>query len=368
VTSTSSLPVASPSLEFLDHRAAPAGWVRAHGISGEAAELLATSDAIDLHLDSFIWHRIFGYDLAKRHGRGPLGARFLSQCDFPRALEGGLTGATWIITTNPWRTARGRRDAFVRNIARLREVFAANAEHFRVVRNARDYREARAAGQHGAFVGIQGGNALDESLDALDLIPDDLVLRITLVHLTSSRIGVTSSPLKLRGGGLSTFGKDYVRRLDEKRIFVDLAHVNREGFFDAVAVHDPSLPLIVTHTGVSGVYPHWRNLDDDQLRAIAETGGTIGVMYQASFLGRGSDGRSADAVIAHLEHIVRTVGEDHASLGSDWDGAIVAPPDIATCLELPVLVQRMLDRGWSPERVRKILAGNFLRAVEHLRG
>ena len=355
-------------LEFSDGRRDPDLWVKALGVSREAAELHATSDVIDLHLDSFIWHRIFGYDLAKRHGRGVLGARFLSQCDFPRVLEAGLTGATWIITTNPVRTARGRAKAFVRNVGRLRELFAAASEQFAVVRNAREYRAARAQGKHGAFLGIQGGNALDESLDSLDLIPDDVILRITLVHLTSSRIGVTSSPLKWTGGGLSDFGRDYVRRLDEKRIFVDLAHINREGFFDAVAVHDPSLPLIVTHTGVSGVYPHWRNLDDEQLRAIAETGGTIGVMYQASFLGKGSAGRSANAVIAHLEHIIRTVGEDHASLGSDWDGAIVAPPDIATCLEQPVLVQRMLDRGWKAERIQKILSGNFLRAVELLRG
>jgi membrane dipeptidase len=355
-------------LEFVDARRDPKVWVEACGISHEAAELMARSDVIDLHLDTFIWNRIFGYDLAKRHGRGPLGARFLSQCDFPRVLEAGLTGATWIITTNPWRTARGRRDAFVRNVARLRALFAANGEYFQVVRNAREYREARAAGKHGAFIGIQGGNALDENLDALDVIPDDVVLRITLVHLTSSRIGVTSSPLKLVGGGLSTFGKDYVKRLDEKKIFVDLAHIDRPGFFDAVAAHDPSLPLIVTHTGVSGVYPHWRNLDDEQLRAIADTGGTIGVMYQASFLGKGKAGRSADAVVRHLAHIVETVGEDHASLGSDWDGAIVAPPDIATCLEQPVLVQKMLDLGWSPERIQKILAGNFLRAVALLRG
>ncbi|MBM4357933.1 MAG: membrane dipeptidase [Deltaproteobacteria bacterium] len=355
-------------LQFADARRDPKLWVASCGISQEAAELMARSDVIDLHLDSFIWSRIFGYDLAKRHGRGLLGARFLSQCDFPRVLEAGLTGATWIITTNPWRTARGRREAFIRNVTRLREIFAEHREHFQVVRNAREYREARAAGKHGAFIGIQGGNALDENLDALDAIPDDVVLRITLVHLTSSRIGVTSSPLKLAGGGLSTFGKDYVKRLDDKRIFVDLAHIDRPGFFDAVAAHDPSLPLIVTHTGVSGVYPHWRNLDDEQLRAVANTGGTIGVMYQASFLGKGKAGRSADAVLRHLAHIVDTVGEDHASLGSDWDGAIVAPPDIATCLEQPVLVQKMLERGWSPERIQKILAGNFLRSVAHLRG
>ena len=355
-------------LEFADARRDPQIWIDACGISREAAELMARSDVIDLHLDTFIWNRIFGYDPARRHGRGLLGARFLSQCDFPRALEGGLTGATWIITTNPWRTAKGRRAAFVRNVARLRELIGEHPEQLAVVRNAREYREARAAGKHAAFIGVQGGNALDESLDALDSIPDDVVLRITLVHLTSSRIGVTSSPLKLSSGGLSAFGRDYVRRLDEKRIFVDLAHIDRKGFFDAVEAHDPSLPLIVTHTGVSGVYPHWRNIDDEQLRAIARTGGTVGVMYQASFLGKGRAGETSDAVIRHLEHIVNTVGEDHASLGSDWDGAIIAPRDIATCLEQPVLVQKMLERGWSPERIQKILAGNFLRTVAALRG
>ncbi len=355
-------------MQLIDRRSDPEEWARDLGISRAAVELYAASEVVDLHIDSFIWQRIFGYDLTKRHGGGLLGARFYSQCDFPRVLEAGLTGATWIITTNPLRSARGRAQAFVRNIARLRAIFAAQADRFELVRNAAEFRAARAAGKHGAFVGIQGGNALDADRDALDLIPDDLVLRITLVHLSSSRIGVTSSPLKSKDGGLTDFGRDYVRRLNDKRIFVDLAHISRKGFFDAVEVHDRSQPLLVTHTGVSGVHKHWRNLDDDQLRAVADSGGTIGVMYQSSFLGPGKRGKSATAVVDHLEHIVRIVGDDHASLGSDWDGAIVPPRDIATCLDLPRLVELMLARGWSDTRIRKILAGNFLRVVEALRG
>jgi len=89
-------------------------------------------------------------------------------------------------------------------------------------------------------------------------------------------------------------------------------------------------------------------------------------MYQTSFLGKGY-GVHAEAVVDHLAHIVDTVGEDHASLGSDWDGAIITPRDMATCLELPLLVEIMLQRRWSPERVRKILGGNFLRALQALR-
>ena len=124
----------------------------------------------------------------------------------------------------------------------------------------------------------------------------------------------------------------------------------------------------MTHTGVSGVHPHWRNLDDEQLRAIADSGGTVGVMYQSSFLGDRALGGSAETIVRHLAHIVETVGEDHASLGSDWDGAITPPRDMPTCLELPKLVQIMLDRGWDDTRIRKILGGNFLRVVEALRG
>lgn len=356
-------------LEFNDHRRDPAAWAQELGISGEAVQLYLDSDVIDLHIDSFIWTRIFGYDLCKRHGGGLFGSRLYSQVDFPRLLEAALSGSVWVITTNPFRSAAGRARAFGRNVARLQEIFATVSEQFQVVNNVAAYRAARAAGKHAVFFGIQGGNALDRDLDAIDEIPDDLMVRITLVHLTSSKIGVTSSPLKLWGDrGLSDFGRDYVRRLNEKKILVDLAHISKKGFADAVEVHDASQPLIVTHTGISGVHEHWRNLDDGQLRAIADTGGTIGVMYQTSFLGDGFWNGPARSVVDHLEHIVEVVGEDHASLGSDWDGFIVTPRDMPSCLELPSLVQLMLDRGWSGERIGKILGGNFLRVVEALRG
>lgn len=354
-------------LDYTDHRRDPAAWAVGLGISEEAIALYLASDVIDLHIDSFIWHRIFGYDLRQRHGHGLLRAHFYSQVDFPRILEAQLSGAYWIITTQPARSARGRARAFVKNQARLKKLFDSVDSQFSLVRNVAEYRAARAARKHAAFVGIQGGNALDESLDALDLIDDGFILRITLVHLTSSRIGCTSSPLKLNDDGLTTFGRDYLKRLNEKKIFVDLAHISKKGFWDAVEVHDHSQPLVVTHTGVEGAFKHWRNLDDPQLRAIADSGGTIGVMYQASFLGDPVTGGKASSIVDHLQHIVDTVGEDHASLGSDWDGAISPPRDMPTCLELPKLVQLMLDRGWDDSRIRKILGGNFLRMVAALR-
>jgi membrane dipeptidase len=288
------------------------------------------------------------------------------QVDLPRMREAQITGAIWVITTNPLRSARGRADTFVDNLARLRAKLDACADDVAVVRDAGEYARAKASGKHAAFIGIQGGNALDAD-GALDRIPERLVIRITLVHLYNSSLGVTSAP-QGGDGGLTAKGRDYVKQLDERRIFVDLAHINRRGFFDAVEAHDRSLPLIVTHTGISGVHRHWRNLDDEQLRAIADTGGTIGVMYHAPFLGEGDLGLRASRVVDHIEHVVKTVGEDFASLGSDWDGAITTPRDMPTCLELPRLVQIMLDRGMREETIRKVMGGNYLRALALLRG
>ena len=357
------------TLDYKKPNADPSAWARRLGISDAAIDLYLDSDVIDLHVDSFIWQRIFGYDLTTRHGTGLLGARVYSQSDLPRMLEGGLTGAIWVITTNPLRPKRSRAKTFVKNLHRLKRILESTEGAVQIVRNTAEYRKARESGQHGAFIGVQGGNAFDRDLDALDLIPDNLILRITLVHLYNSSLGTTSAPLKLKGDqGLTDFGREFVKRLNEKKIFVDLAHISRKGFFDAVEVHDKSQPLIVTHTGVTGVHKHWRNLDDEQLRAIADTGGTIGVMYQSSFLGDPYLGGKAESIVDHLEHIIKTVGDDHASLGSDWDGAILPPRDMQTPLELPRLVQIMLDRGWSGTTVKKVLADNFLRTTAELRG
>ena len=363
---------ASPArsrLDWRDHRNDRDAWARALGVSREAIDVYLASEVIDLHVDSFIWTRIFGYDLRRRHGRGLLGARSYSMVDIPRVREAALTGAIWVITTNPWQSTARRPDVFVENVRRLQGILESVPEDVAVVRNVAEYRRARAADKHAAFIGIQGGNALDRDPDSLDLIPDDLVVRITLVHLTNSRLGVTSAPKGgRRGEGLTELGRDYVRRMNEKRILVDLAHINREGFFDAIAAHDKTIPYLVTHTGVSGVHPHWRNLDDEQLRAVANAGGTVGIMYHAPFLGDPWLGGHAETIVEHIAHVVDTVGEDHASIGSDYDGAIHPPRDMPTILELPRIVEPMLRRGWSPERIGKILGGNFLRVVEAVRG
>ena len=167
----------------------PLTWARTLAISREAVELYLASDVIDLHIDTFIWNRVFGYDLTERHGHGMLGARFYSQVDVPRIRAARVTGGVWVITTNPLRRSRRRAEVFVANRDKLTSMLESSGDVV-IVKTASDYRAAVAADKHAAWIGIQGGNALDHR-DALDLL-DDRIVRVTLVHLSSSSLGVTS--------------------------------------------------------------------------------------------------------------------------------------------------------------------------------
>ena len=119
-------------------------------------------------------------------------------------------------------------------------------------------------GRHAVMMALQGGNALDAGL-AEKKLPDDAIMRVTLMHLTGSRIGGTSSPLGL-ARHLTEHGMELVQMLDEARVFIDLAHCHPDSFWETYVIHDRTLPLLVTHTGIRGVKAHWRNLESRGLR------------------------------------------------------------------------------------------------------
>ncbi len=335
------------------------------GVPREAVELAWSAEIVDLHLESFIPARLYRYDLHARHSyRFPLGGVFFGHLDLPRALGGGLTGGMWSIATNILRSASRRREVLARNVEDLKRTLEASP-HVGIARDHRDWVRLRAEGKHAALVVVQGGNAFESPTAAAFENPGGLVTRVTVVHLSSSVLGATSSPLRGRGDpGLSDLGRDFVRWLDAERIFVDLAHASPRAFWDAVEVHDRSRPLIVTHTGIAEALPHWRNIDARQVRAVADSGGVVGIIFHRDFLGPG-DGRR---VVDHLESAIDAGGEDCAALGSDYDGFIVPPADLRDGgVGFYRLVAHMLARKWSETRIRKVLGTNFVQSFARLR-
>jgi membrane dipeptidase len=360
--------VPSPKDASLDGVIGQAERARALGISREAVEIWDASEVVDAHVESFVWTRVAGYDLGRRHGPGLFGGCFWSQADLPRMVDAGLGGAVLSVATNPFRRRARRTETLLANLSRLRAAVD-DCPDTVVVADHAGYRRARDDGKLACFLAVQGGNALGSPADLED-VPDDAISRITLVHLTASPLGTSSAPGApgpRRRRGLTPLGARLVEAMNAHRVLVDLAHISADGFWDALDVHDRTQPAIVSHTGVRGVHDHWRNVDDAQLRAIAELGGVVGVMFHSSFLGDRFWSGRADAVVEHLAHVVRIAGEDTAAIGSDFDGLIVPPADLRTVTRLPVLVQRMLDRGFGPERIAKVLGGNYLRVVAAVR-
>lgn len=354
------------SLEVRDRSAEPGRWAAELGVSQEAVHLLLAADFIDLHVDLEVPVRLYGYDPARRHPPRDRPAVWFGHTDFPRLIEAGLTGLAYDIATNPFRPEANRQATTLRNLAAARERISAHPEQLALVHRHAGYQRARSEGKLALFLTLQGGNALAADPSVLAGPIGEQLHRITLVHLTRSVLGGTNSPLG-GDGGLSERGADFVQRCNQQRILVDLAHAGRRTFFEALEVHDPQLPPVVTHTGVRGVREHWRNIDDAQIRAIAERGGVVGIMYQSSFLEPVWTWGRRQAIVEHLAHVIQVAGEEAAALGSDYDGMIIPPRDLPDVTAHPLLVQDMLDRGWSPERIRRILGLNYLRVLREIR-
>jgi membrane dipeptidase len=164
--------------------------------------------------------------------------------------------------------------------------------------------------------------------------------------------------------GLTGEGEELVKRMNDLRITLDLSHLNENGFWEALEICE-TIP-IATHSNARAVTDHPRNLTDDQLRAIAGRGGVVGLVLYNNFLRKGNRTATLEDVFSHADYIVNLCGEDHIGIGSDLDGGKIDefPDDIRTVADLPKIADFFLKKGYSEERVRKIMGGNFLRVVK----
>jgi len=357
---------ATARLAFRDHRADPATWAASLGVSVGACELLLDADFVDLHCDMEVPVRLFGYRADRNHAGGSRVRPLLGHTDYPRLREASLTGVVADIATNPLRPQANRLAATRRNIEAIRTRVAAWPDDLQLVTDRAGYDRARAAGRLAVFLALQGANALSADLASLQGELGAALHRITLVHLTSSDLGGTSSPWG-SDRGITDKGRELVWRCNESRVLVDLAHAGRATFFGALDAHTDDVPPIVSHTGVAAVRKHWRNIDDAQIRAIADRGGVVGVLYHSPFLAPVLLTCSRAKIIDHLEHVIRVGGEESAAIGTDYDGMIVPPRDLRDVTHQPLLVQDMLDRGWPETRIRRVLGLNYLRVLAAVR-
>jgi membrane dipeptidase len=328
-----------------------------HG-SPEARALHERYPAIDLHADTLMWSRWVGYDLHRRHDPPLPRAALGGHVDVPRLIEGGIGAQFFGLVSLPVGQRRGLFAVVDAQIDALERNIGARPERLTRALTPSDIEEAKQRGAVSALLGIEGAHALEGDVDKLDHFARRGVRYLGLAHFSANE---ACFPAFGRGArpdeGLTSFGRDVVRRAEELGVIVDLAHINRRGFLEACAM--ATRPPMVSHTGVLGAFEHWRNIDDDQLRAVADKGGCVGVIFCPKFLG----GDGLGPVVQHLRHIVDVCGEDAPALGSDWDGFIVPTSELSDASKLPLLTDALLDAGVSETAIGKILRGNVMRVL-----
>jgi len=312
----------------------------------------------DLHADTAKLMDKLEFDLAERHER-PLPGRlnYVGHVDLPRLRDGGVAAQVFGLWTVPY-PEKGCKHAVDTQLDALDRAIAAHPEQIAWALGADEVAACKARGQLAAMGGIEGGQALEADPANVEYFAKRGVRAIGLLHFSANALG---APAKGKGAdgsrGLTPIGRDVVREMNRCGVVVDLAHINRKGFFEALALSTQA-PM-VTHTGVAGVHAHWRNIDDEQLRAVADKGGCVGIIFARRFLG----GADVEAVVDHLLHIVDVAGPDVPALGSDFDGFVVPPAGLEDVAALPNLTAALSRRGVSPEVLAKILGGNAQRVL-----
>ncbi|MGH7318618.1 MAG: dipeptidase [Candidatus Rokuibacteriota bacterium] len=284
--------------------------------------------------------------------------------DWPRARRGGLGGAFVSIYLDD---RQAELNAVGYALGEMNDYLRICDRSGGAVRTVRTSGELDRALGEGAFAGIlhfEGADPISYSLKELRVFYEAGLRSLGLVW---SRPTIFGSGVRFRGpqpvGGLTEAGLALVAECNRLGILLDVSHLNPAGFWDLCRA--TTRPFVATHSSVKAISPHGRNLDDDQIRAIAARDGTIGINFANSFLRPDmarEDDTPLELVVAHFEHVIALVGDRHVSIGSDWDGAAV-PSALKDAAQLPVLLRAFKQRGWSDDRMERICNGNFRRVL-----
>jgi membrane dipeptidase len=324
-------------------------------VSPEAAAAHAAATVVDLHNDLLTKLTHLPYDITREHGPATFYNPLRLDLDLPRIRRGGIHALGCLMFAG-FRVDRARR--FWRQLECARRLAERHAAELAVVRDAADIRAARAAGRVALFLGVEGSYAIDDDMEAgVARLAEAGVRFLGPLWERDSRAGTSCRTPPERDSGLSDHGRALVRSCNDAGLLLDVAHASKKTFWDMVETS--RTPPFSSHSGASGVHPHARNLDDDQIRALAERGGIVGVIFVAPYLG--GPFCTLESVVDHIEHVARVGGEDCVALGSDFDGFMTLPRGLRDAADLPRLTELLWRRGWRQPRLGKLLGENALR-------
>lgn len=373
-------------------------------------------DVLKLHHDAVVCD--LHVDTLQRIAKGESLLSHGGHLDLTRMRRGGIDLQFFALWPDPVYLPRraGERDrSFERTCVLLDAFEAAMRAHpdaIAPVRTAAAARLTLTGGRIAAALGVEGGHAIENDLGKLEALYRRGVRYMGLTWNNTNDWADAAKEETLQGtrhGGLTAFGEQVVRRMNELGMIVDLSHSAESTFWHVLRVS--KAPVMASHSDCWAISPHFRNLKDDQIRALAAQGGIIGINFYCSFLSAefmhkqmaaeeklkaeiealeaqhpydfpvqaelgwamlraemGPVPVPATLVVDHVAHIVRLVGSDHVALGSDFDGTGALPDDLPDAGALPRVTHLLHERGFGERDIRKILGENVLRFFEAVCG
>lgn len=326
-----------------------------------------------------------------------------SHVDFPKLRRGGVDGAFLALYT-PASLSSDESYAYAcRLLDGVRGVLAAHPDKARLATTREEAYTNKADGVFSVFLGLENGQALDQSLERVDEFYDAGVRYITLCHSKNNQI-CDSCAQGDGWNGLSPFGRDVVRKMNSLGMLVDVSHISDASFYDVLETSDK--PVVATHSCCRALCDHPRNMTDEMIRRLAEAGGVIQINFYPLFLDgsfksilnasgimeygeciesefiadpANPDKRAAwnkvqdelealqrpsyKLIADHIDHVVDLVGIDHVGLGSDYDGIEVTPLGMEDISMMPVLFDELRSRGYTDSDLSKIASDNFFRIL-----
>lgn len=319
----------------------------------------------DLHNDAMLWDRsfleksLFGHSDLPRHQEGNIGLQVFSVVTkTPRDLNyesntDESDNITLLTVTQMWpsRTWNSLLERSLYQSEKLHAAITASAGKMRMIRFSEDLESIGAPsglnGALGSVLALEGLNMLEGNLDNLDKLYNADFRIAGLAHFYDNEVG--GSAQGSMKGGLTPFGRKVVERLEQRKMLIDVAHASSQLIDDVLA--NATRPVLVSHTGVKGTCPSNRNLSDAHVKAIAATGGLIGI----GFFEEAVCALSVDAIVKAIRYTVDLVGVKHVALGSDFDGAVRV---VFGSEGLSRLTQGLIENGFSDADIASIMGGN----------
>lgn len=322
-----------------------------------AKELHRKIISIDTHTDSPLDFK----------GAYSIGNRGQYQVDIPKMQEGYLDAqylACWVrqgeLSPNGRLKAKNRIDDLIESIYQQVER---NYESCGIARTTHDIYKLKSEGKKAFLIGIENGYALGKDINLIEEYFKKGVTYITLCHSINNDICDSSSDKSgPKWNGLSPFGKKVIAEMNRLGILIDLSHASDATFWDVMNLSE--VPVFASHSSSRAIYNCDRNLSDEQLRAIAETGGVAQACLVDEFLTSNPKSSNIEDFMNHLCHMIDVAGIDHVGIGSDFDGGA----GVKGCNgdnDLIQITMRLIERGFSDEDIAKIWGGNFLRVLSN---